>query len=209
MAYYTTDGKKLPVTDHIPIILELSHSPLLVKDTPKYNYNRANWEAFTENMKDLQIPNIVNMNTSDIDKHWDTLCKHIITGADQHIPKTRYTLIPSLTMSTKTKNLLKIYNDRYTLYKHNMTNDKNQILANIKRHINSSKSEDLCSFWFKKMKELEEFKLARDPRNFFKNVKNLMGKNNFNLGTNFKHNNIEIHDSKQQADLLAETWEKL
>ena len=87
MAYYTTDGKKLPVTDHIPIILELSHSPLLVKDTPKYNYNRANWEAFTEHMKDLQIPNIININTSDIDKHWDTLCKHSITGADQHIPK--------------------------------------------------------------------------------------------------------------------------
>ena len=111
-------------------------------------------------MKDLKIPNIVNMNTSDIDKHWNTLCKHIITGADQYIPKTRFKLIPSLTMSTKTKKLLKIYNDKYTIYKHNMTNDKIQILANIKRHIDSSKSEDLCSFWSKKMDELEEFKLA-------------------------------------------------
>ena len=44
------------------------------------------------------------------------------------------------------------------------------------------------------MEELEEFKLARDPKNFFKNIKNLMGKNNFNLGTNLKHNDIEIHD---------------
>ena len=114
MAYHITEGIKLPVTDHIPIILEISHSPILIKDTPKYNYNRANWEAFTEHMKDLQIPNIINMNTSDIDKHWDTLCNHIITGADQYIPKTRYRLIPSLTMSTKTKNLLKIYNDRFT-----------------------------------------------------------------------------------------------
>ena len=42
MAYHSTEGKKLPVTEHIPIILELSHSPILVKDTPKYNYNRAN-----------------------------------------------------------------------------------------------------------------------------------------------------------------------
>ena len=165
MAYYTTDGKKLPVTDHIPIILELSHSPLLVKDTPKYNYNRANWEAFTENMKDLQIPNIVNMNTSDIDKHWDTLCKHIITGAYQHIPKTRYKLIPSLMMSTKTKNLLKIYNDRYTLYKHNITQEKIQILNNIKNHIDSSKAKDLCDFCSRKIDELEELKLAKDPRN--------------------------------------------
>ena len=36
-----------------------------------------------------------------------------------------------------------------------------------------------------------------------------MGKNNFNLGTHFIHNNTEIYDEKQQADLLAETWEKI
>ena len=36
-----------------------------------------------------------------------------------------------------------------------------------------------------------------------------MGKNNFNLGTHFIHNNTEIYDEKQQADLLANTWEKI
>ena len=162
-----------------------------------------------QQLKQGAIPNIINMTTSDIDEHWNTLCNHITAGANLHIPTTRYKLIPALTMSTKTKNLLKIYNDRYTLYKYNMTNDKIQILANIKRHINSSKSEDLCSFWSRKMDELEELKLARDPRNFFRNIKNLMGKGNYNLGTHLKHNNTEIHDEKQQADLLAETWERI
>ena len=36
-----------------------------------------------------------------------------------------------------------------------------------------------------------------------------MGKQNYNLGTHLIHNNIEIHDAKQQADLLATTWENI
>ena len=69
------------------------------------------------------------LTTSDIDEHWNTLCNHITAGANLHIPTTRYKLMTALTMSTKTKNLLKIYNDRYTLYKYNMSNDKIQILG--------------------------------------------------------------------------------
>ena len=209
MAHYTKEGSRLTSTDHIPIIMELSTSPMLIEDKLKYNYNKANWENFTQHMNTLQIPNIINMSTDEIEKQWEIICSHIIEGADAHIPKTKYKLIPAQTLSTRTKNLLRIYNERHNIYKDNITQEKIQILNNIKNHINSSKAKDICDFWSKKIDELEELKLAKDPKNFFKNIKNMMGKQNYNLGTHLIHNNIEIHDAKQQADLLATTWENI
>ena len=66
-------------------------------------------------MYDLEIPNIINMSTEDIDKNWETLCNHIIQGAENNIPKKAYKLIPARTQSTKTKNLLQIYKNRQYL----------------------------------------------------------------------------------------------
>ena len=149
------------------------------------------------------------MTTDDIDKELESLCDHIIQGANNNIPKKTYKLIPVLTQSTKTKNLLQIYNNRYNIYKHNLSPQRIQILNNIKQHINSSAAEDTCSYSSMKMDQLEEFKAARDPKNFFRTIQNLKGKNNYNLGTYLIHNNTQIYDHKEQADLLAQTWENI
>ena len=167
MAYTIQEGVRLPCSNHIPIIIEASTSPLLVHSPPQYNYNKANWPEFERHMNELDIPNIINMTTDQIDKSWEILCNHIIQGANNSIPMKTYKLIPSLTQSTKTRNLLQIYNNRHNIYKDNLTAERVQILNNIKHHIQSSAAEDSCSFWSQKMDQLEELKAARDPKNFY------------------------------------------
>ena len=206
MAYHIQEGERLPCSDHIPIIINASTSPLLIPSPPQFNYNRADWPEFVKHMDELEIPNIINMSTDDIDTNWETLCNHIIQGAENNIPKKSYKLIPSFTQSTKTKKLLQIYNNRHNIYKHNLTPQKIQILNNIKHHINSSAAEDTCNFWSKKMDQLEELKAAKDPKNFFKIIQNLKGKKNYNMGTFLSHNNKHIYDPKEQANALAQTW---
>ena len=149
------------------------------------------------------------MTTDEIDKSWETLCEHIIQGAKNNIQMKIYKLIPASIHSTKTKNLLQIYNNRQNIYKDNLTAERVQILNNIKHHINSSAAEDSCSFWSRKMDQLEELKAARDPKNFFKIIQNLKGKKNYNMGSHLIHNNRHIYDARQQADVLAQTWEKI
>ena len=145
-AHHITEGPKLPTTDHIPIIIELSAAPLLIKNTPKYNYNKAKWNEFTDHMNNLTPPNIINKSTREIDEEWDKLIKHIQHGAENYIPKSHYRLIPALTSSNRTRILQKIFNERHQLYKHNLTPENINILNNIKRHIDSSKAKDLCHF---------------------------------------------------------------
>ena len=42
MAHHIQEGDRLPCSDHIPIIIQASSSPLLIPDSPKFNYNKAN-----------------------------------------------------------------------------------------------------------------------------------------------------------------------
>ena len=69
MAHHIQEGDMLPCSDHIPIIIKASTSPLLIPDSPKYNYNKANWPEFEKHMNQLDIPNIINMSTKDIDNN--------------------------------------------------------------------------------------------------------------------------------------------
>ena len=39
-------------------------------------------------MEELELPNLINKNTAEIDKQWEKLIKHIMDGANKYIPKT-------------------------------------------------------------------------------------------------------------------------
>ena len=209
LAYHINEGPRLTSSDHIPLTVTASTSPLAIPKPPTYNYNRADWPQFTEHMKNLPLPNIINQPTNSIDTMWETLINHILQGANNHIPKNSYKIIPSLTNSTRTKNLQRIFSERHNLYKHNLTPEKIQILNNIKNHLNSSKMKDLCDFWSNKMDELKELNNINDARNFYKNIKNLMGKPNYNKGTYLIHNRQQIHDEQEQANIFADTWAEI
>ena len=105
LAYNLEEGPRLTSSDHIPITLTASTSPIAIPTAPRYNYNRADWPKFTEHMKLLPLPNIINKPTEDIDKLWETLIKHIQDGANNYIPKTTFKKIPALNDSRRTRNL--------------------------------------------------------------------------------------------------------
>ena len=205
-AHQISEGPRLTASDHIPIEIIASTSPLAVPTKSTYNYNRADWPKFTQHMEQLPLPNIINKTTNDIDTMWETLINHIIQGANNHIPKKSYKIIPSLINSTRTKNLQKIFAERHNLYKENLTPDRIQILNNIKEHINSSKRKDMCDYWSKKIDELQELHKLNDSKNLYKNIKNLMGKTQYNMGTFLIHNQQEIHDEQEQANIFSDTW---
>ena len=160
-------------------------------------------------MEQLPLPNIINQPTNNIETMWETLINHIFQGANNFIPKKSYKIIPSLTESTRTKNLQRIFSERHNLYKHNLTPDEIQILNNIKNHINSSKQKELCEFWSNKMDELKELHSKHDAKNLYRNIKNLMGKPNFNKGTYLIHNRQQIHDKQEQANIFSNTWAEI
>ena len=209
LAHQITEGPRMTSSDHIPFTVTTSTNPILTSTPETYNYNRADWGKFKEHMNSIDLPNIQNMNTQDLDQHWETLNNHILEGAKKFIPTRKYKLIPSFTFSNRTRILAKIYDERNKEYKNNMDINKAEILQRIKNHIESSKSHDLLTFWSNKIEEIEEYKHRNNPRKLFRTVKNLMGTDNYNKGTYITKNNREIHDKQEQAEIFAETWKNI
>ena len=189
--------------------MNISTFPLAIPVKPKFNYNQADWEKFSDHMNSFELPNIINKHSTDIDTLWDKLIQHIKTGANLYIPKTSYKIIPALNQSNRTKALLRIYQNRHEIYKLNITPERAQILNNIKQHIKSSLYKDLCDYWSRRIDQIEENKLVKDPKNMYNNIRKLMGTKNRNLGTYLIHRGKEIHNHQDQADLFVETWEKV
>ena len=209
LATHIKEGDRLVASDHIPIHVTFSSNPIAIPSDPKFNFNRADWPSFRKHMEELELPNLIKKDTHEIDKHWEILMDHIMEGANKYIPKTNFKIIPAFTPSTKTRNLQNIYIQRHNLYKHNLTEYTKNILNNIQGHIKTSMEADLQQYWTNKLKELEEYKLQKDPKKLFRTAKNLMGTPNFNKGTYLLHNNKQIHDIQEQADIFAGTWEEI
>ena len=62
--------------------MEISSTPLLIKCVSRYNYNKAKWEDFNIQMKDLDLLNIINKTTQEVDTEWNKLSKHIQQGVE-------------------------------------------------------------------------------------------------------------------------------
>ena len=153
LATHINEGNRSIASDHIPIHITFSSNPLAIPVQLKFNYNRANWPQFRKHMEELNLPNLINKNTSEIDKQWNILIDHIMQGANKFIPKTRYKITPAYTPSTRTKNLINIYNQRHNIHKNNITEEINNMLNTIKGHILHSAQQHSNNYWLKKLKE--------------------------------------------------------
>ena len=210
LAHKIEEGKRLISSDHIPIHCTFSTNPILVPAPPKFNYDKADWPAFNRQMDQVKLPNMINKNSAYIDTKWQELIDNIQNAANLFIPKNNYRIIPVFNLSTKTKNLQIIYNQRHNLYKQNITNEQKEILDTIKQHIINSAKTDINNYWLTKLKEIEEYKHLNDPKNMYKNIKMMVGKNKINQGISLiDENGKEIQDPQQQANLFASTWKNI
>ena len=89
-------------------------------------------------MEELELPNLIKKDTSEIDKPWEILMNHIIEGANKYVPKINFKIIPAFFLSSKTRNLQNIYNQRHNLHKHNITENIKNTLNTIQGHIQAS-----------------------------------------------------------------------
>ncbi|MPC21738.1 putative RNA-directed DNA polymerase from transposon X-element [Portunus trituberculatus] len=92
--HYSLSPGPLTTSDHIPIILDISTSPLLIPSPQTFNFHKTNWDSFKDDdvlrMKDLT--DIAFGYLEDINEALETWMTTVRTTADRHIPQTTYKL---------------------------------------------------------------------------------------------------------------------
>ena len=87
----------LTSSDHIPLILDISFSPILTPTHPSYAFRKANWDAFESDEQLLMTdhPDPSHSSLDGIDVTVDAWMTTVKETADKHIPMTYYTLFTS------------------------------------------------------------------------------------------------------------------
>ena len=106
--HYISPGP-LTTSDHIPIIIDISTSPILTPTAPRPHYRSTDWEAFkTDPLLSMTDETDISRGTLlDIDKAVETWTSKVQTAMTTHIPTKSYRLQPAPHPS-RTTQLLRI-----------------------------------------------------------------------------------------------------
>ena len=99
--YYIQPGP-LTTSDHLPIVLTLSTSPIQIpRKHTKLDMRHADWIGYRQDLLTYEIPDFQNMELHHIDNEINQLHETIKTTANKHIPKTSYRTLPHIHRNDK------------------------------------------------------------------------------------------------------------
>ena len=100
--YNTIYQGGLTTSDHIPVIMELSTQPIMIKIKPRWNLKKTNWTTFKENIatkmsnNENEIRNKTNITKNDIEYHTKKWLDDIKDEIERNTPKVEYKLMPEI-----------------------------------------------------------------------------------------------------------------
>ena len=195
-------------SDHIPITLHLSTNPLLIPTpTQRYNYSRADWEAFKTSLTHQENnAHLEHQPTDNIETAWSQLMTNIKTAADAHIPKRKLKHRYSFKPSTRTQRLLNCYHRRFEHNKNNIAHVL-QDLTHLRTHLIHSLLDDHNKHWAELVEAAQEHR-THNPRKFWEQIARLRG----TAAPPFDFllvNGREIRDAAEVAQTMKQHWERI
>lgn len=87
--YYLQEGP-LTGSDHLPVIMTLSTSPIQIPVRSRFIMHKANWDSYREELQNYIIPHLQGCNTETIENEIVRLQNAIINAANNNIPVSKY-----------------------------------------------------------------------------------------------------------------------
>lgn len=176
--HYSITPGPLTTSDHIPIILDISSSPILIPSSTTLAYHRTNWDAF-QNDEILQMNDLpVNSHATleEIDDALEDWVTSVKEAMDRHVPKTKYRQIPSPSPS-RTTQITKIQfqalRDRAT--RTGWTYHDYRRYIQLRLTLQDSRREEANRYWGQTLTELAA--KYKDPAVFWCKLRRLSGSN--------------------------------
>lgn len=164
----------LTSSDHLPIIITISTSPIQINIPPKYNYSNANWESFIHELENFSIPDLNGRSTEQIDNILKTWFDAVKTSMENNIPVMRYRTL----VHPKTTNDLKLLKTAFTNIQNRAeltgwTPQLRQTMKVLQNNITYIVRRQSDKMWEELIQKTET--LYKNPDQFWKRIRNLMG----------------------------------
>ena len=207
-------------SDHIPIIVKISTSPIKILIPPKSNVKTLDITKYKDSLKNDTFPNLNDQPVNVIDSTLEKIFNNIKVNTKKHckvcsvITKRNYQ--PTLKIRIKLKQFQAAYNNYYT-FGHPNINKLNEMKTDL---INLTKLHKITC-WQKVVNSA--IKSRGNPDIFWKRIKNLQGQNRplvTHLNEEIENDDSEdsdfgesitnkIEDPQSQANFMSETWSRV
>jgi len=194
-------------SDHIPVIIKISTSPILNKERRSFRYQQADWESFKSKLSEVNFQfNLDGLDSQTIDGHWNFIFAHIVSTMLSTIPRSQYKTRISFQPSERTKRLLTCFRNRFT-QNLNRLNHVRWDLSILRRHVIDSLDTDRQNHWHNLVKNVESNRV-RNPREFWQRIRQLKG-SNFPPFSHLVQNNVNVSNPVDVIKVFEEHWAKV
>ena len=197
----------ISTSDHLPIITRISTNPIQIPSPPRRNFHRANWEGFKQALLDIPTPPPLPLDapTHLIDTYTERWYQDMQTAIDTHIPTSTHRTLPHY----KDTHQLRLLKTQYTaIQQHAQIVGWNRQLYDqyiqLQRQIQHENTTLHNQLW-----ETLTSKLChnqRDPKQFFKAYKKLMGTNTQPTDYILDSNNTKLYTNQEMEREHRHYW---
>lgn len=173
---YNTQISPGPLTtsDHIPVMIKISASPIQIPVPSRYNYRNADWEGLERELTNFTTPELDGQPVDAIDEQLEKWFDAVRRAMDNNIPKIHHRTIPHIRITNEIKLIQQAYNNLHQKARQSgwtpLLRNTAKILQNNLREIMKKNQNDLWDDILRKTEN--EYK---NPETFWRTIKNLMG----------------------------------
>ena len=194
-------------SDHIPVEITISTSPIQHPVKQHFCYSTADWEAFQAGLDAANLDDRCNVEGVDIhtlDEHWHLVFDTIKTQMLQNIPQVAHKIRASFRPSIRTKRLLLCYRNRF-LQNYYRLNRVQWDLTILRNHILNSFYRDRSEYWADLVRKIELHRVVA-PQEFWTQIRRLKGTNHQHF-SHLSHNGMRVSDPSEVIPILKDHWE--
>ena len=194
-------------SDHVPVIIRISTSPIRAPTHSHFCYKRANWEDFAQDLLDANLQDRCNVNgiaTRTLDDHWQLVLDTIKAAMERNIPKVTYKVRSSFRPSIRTQRLLVCYQNRFSQNTHRIRQVMWDLTV-LRNHLITSYARDRAEYWADLVRKTEQDRVT-SPWEFWQSIRKLKGTSSEPFHY-LEHGGQNITDPEQVVKIFKDHWE--
>ncbi len=200
----------LTSSDHIPVIMDISTSPILTPTTASYVLHRTDWDAFQSD-HDLQMtdhPDVSYGTLEDIDDALDRWTRTVKDAVARHVPQKTYRKTPGPRPSRNTiltQIQFQALRDRAARTGWTTTDYRRYTL--LRQTLHELRRTEATTYWGRTVTDLT-VKYKR-PRQFWNRLKTLSGQSKQPNVYLIDDNGQKHHTDREKERLFTSIWEQV
>ena len=208
--FHSTRPGPLTSSDHIPVVLDISTSPILTPIPSRPDFHRADWDAFKEdpNLQMTGDHDISHGSLEDINNALESWTNSVAEAAARHVPRRRFKISPGPRPSRDTiLTQLQFQALQQRAQRIGWELEDYRRYTQLRQHLHDLRRAEASRYWGKTLTDLT--KQYQKPRLFWRKLRSLSGLTTSSSTYLIDDDGRRHHTNQEKERLFTAQWEEV